>query len=224
MRHILKATAVAATLMSALTASAQYYQIANQIPQLISPALSGSANYKGYVEASYLKGVGSQNADFAEIATSQGYKFTDWFYMGVGAGVTVMFTHSNDGVNPSDFWNAGYNPSKSTSSTGVLIPLFTDFRFNFGNSSKASFYADVRLGCSFLVNNSYIRINNGYLTSSQNFYLRPSIGVRIPTNPEKPKQAVNVGLTYQLITSNYWYNYSSNVCLNAIGLNVAYEW
>ena len=40
-------------------AKAQFYEIANQIPQLLSPALSGNFNYKGYVEVSYLKGVGS---------------------------------------------------------------------------------------------------------------------------------------------------------------------
>ena len=31
-------------------ASAQYYELANQIPQLISPALSGNFNYKGFVD------------------------------------------------------------------------------------------------------------------------------------------------------------------------------
>lgn len=35
-------------------AKAQFYEIANQVPQLLSPALSGSFNYKGYIEASYI--------------------------------------------------------------------------------------------------------------------------------------------------------------------------
>lgn len=52
-------------------ANAQYYQMANQLQQLITPALSGSFNYKGYVDASYLKGVGDKKADFLEITTDR---------------------------------------------------------------------------------------------------------------------------------------------------------
>ena len=38
-------------------ANAQYYEIANRLPSLISPALSGSMKYKGFVEAGYNTGV-----------------------------------------------------------------------------------------------------------------------------------------------------------------------
>lgn len=211
---------IAAVACASLSASAQYYEIANQIPNLISPALSGSLRYKGFAEASYLKGVGNQNADFLEFSTTQGFRYSDWFFMGAGIGVNVMFAHS-DGFNPGNY---PWNQDKNLTSTGVMIPLYTDFRFNFGNTKNVSFFADVRLGCSFLVSDSYIQISNGYLSSSENFYLRPSVGVRIPVNSQNAKQAVNVGVTYQLITSNYWYNYSSNVCLNSLGVNLSYEW
>ena len=58
------------------------------------------------------------------------------------------------------------------------------------------------------------------------FYFRPSIGVRIPINSQNPKQAVNVGLTYQLLTSNnnYTYWHDNSVTLNNLGLTVGFEW
>lgn len=53
-------------------ASAQYYEIANQIGNLITPALSGGMNYKGFVEAEYLHGLGDYQCDFACLSTVQG--------------------------------------------------------------------------------------------------------------------------------------------------------
>ncbi len=43
------------TLAFTQTASAQYYEIANRVQQLITPALSGSGSYKGFIEAGYSK-------------------------------------------------------------------------------------------------------------------------------------------------------------------------
>lgn len=210
--------------IAAIPASAQYYEIANQIPQLISPALSGSFNYKGFVEAAYLKGIGSRNADFLEFSTTQGFRYSSWFFMGVGIGVDVLFAHTDDTRygygQPSCQWPT----DKDLNANGVMVPLYTDFRFTAGNPAGVSFFADIRFGCSFLVSNSYIRIDQGYLSSSENFYFRPSIGLRIATNSSNPKQAIDLGVTYQLITSNYWYSYSRNVCLNALGVSVGYEW
>ena len=205
-------------------AEAQYYDIANQIPQLITPALTGGTRYKGFVDAKYLKGVGNHNVDFLGFSTSQGFKYANWFYMGVGIGVDVVFSHTSDGAQS---WNPsapGYEPERGTTSTGVMIPLFTDFRFNVGDQSKASFFADIRLGCSFLIGNDYLRVDDGYLSSQEYFYLRPSIGVRIPINKDKPRQAINVGVSYQLLTSNYWYNNYFDVTLNGLGIDVGFEW
>lgn len=221
MRKYLKVLLVNVFLLSiAFGVKAQYYSIANQLPGLIRPALSGSFNYKGYVEASYLTGLGNKKIDIVDISTSQGFKYSNWLYMGVGLGVDIAMAHQNDnGIwnSPNDFYNKGVK-------TGVMIPLFTDFRFNFGNQSKASFFADVKLGASFLVGNNYIEVGDGYLTSQQYFYLKPSLGVRIPVNKNNSKQAFNVGVTYQLLTSNYWYNSYRSVTINALGVVAAYEW
>lgn len=209
-------------LAGAIPASAQYYQLANQLPGLIRPALSGSLNYKGFVEATYLKGVGSHNVDILGFSTSQGFKYADWFFMGVGIGADVLFSHVDNDFGNWQNPDSNYIQHGSTA-TGVMIPIFTDFRFNTGSMKTVSFYADIKVGCSFLVGNDYLRVSNGYLTNSEYFFLRPSIGVRIPVN-ETGKQAFNVGIDYQLLTCNYWNSWNNNVTLNAIGAAIGYEW
>lgn len=205
-------------------AAAQFYEIANQLPQLIKPALSGGANYKGFLEGGYSKTFGKYNADFIEVSTSQGYRYNSWFYMGVGLGVDVIFAHQDDqwgtGWNP----DSNFNTSHSSTKTAVMLPLFTDFRFNLGSSTYTSFYIDLKTGCSFLLSDKYIEIGNGYLTNRQYFYLRPSIGIRIPTNKNNPRQAFDLGINYKLLTSNYWNSWSRSVTLNSLGVSVGFEW
>lgn len=211
-------------LFIAPSANAQYYQIANQIPSLIRPALSGSFNYKGFADVSYLKGLGPRQVDIVSVSTSQGFKYANWFYMGVGIGVDIALSHTNQGFGAgmnhgNSYWNHGYN------TTGVMVPVFTDFRFNLGNPAATSFYIDARLGASFLMGNNYLAVADGFITNREYFYLKPSIGVRIPVR-NGGKQAVDVGITYQLLTSNYWYNTPSsyNVTLSSLGATVAFEW
>lgn len=109
-----------------------------------------------------------------------------------------------------------------------MIPVFTDFRFNIptGKSpSAASLFVDLRLGATWLVGNRYLRTDDGWLSNNTNFYFRPAIGARIPVNSRNPRQAVNIGVAYLLITSgnNYWY-YDHSVTLSAIGATVSFEW
>ncbi len=208
----------------AAPASAQIYEIVNQLPSLISPALSGSGSYKGSIDAGWSKTLGNKDADFLEFSTSQGYQYNSWFYMGVGLGVDVLFAHQNDG------WGSGWNPSMdfdynhSSTKTAAMVPIFTDFRATLGDRSKVNFFVDLRVGCSFLMSKDYIEIGDGYLTNQQYFYLRPSIGLRIPTNSKNPKQAFDVGVTYKLLTSNYWNYWSRSITLNSLGVAIGYEW
>lgn len=205
-------------------AQAQYYQIANQIPQMLSPALTGGFNYKGFVDASYIAGIGDRKADFLEFTTTQGLRYSSWFFMGVGAGVDILFSNTNDNYNPGQWRPSdGFDTSKGHTKTVCMIPLYSDFRFTIGDQKSTSFFIDLRVGASFLVGNNYVEIGDGYLTNSQCFYLKPSVGLRIPLN-ESGKQALNVGLTYQLLTSDYWYRSSSNVTLNSFGATVGFEW
>ncbi len=220
---ILKSLICCVAILTATNANAQYYEIANQLPGLLRPALSGSFNYKGFVDVGYNKTIGAYDADFLEISTSQGFQYANWFYMGVGLGVDVLFAHQNENWGNWDR-STDFNTSHSSCTTAAMMPLFTDFRFMLGNSTAASFFIDLKIGCSFLLGNDYIAIGDGYLTNQQYFYLHPSIGIRIPTNSKNPKQAFDIGLTYKLLTSNYWNSWNRNVTLNGFGATVAYEW
>lgn len=213
----------ALALSMALGASAQYYELANQLPQLLRPALSGSWQYKGFVDASALAGIGSNRANFLSVSTSQGFQYTSWFYMGVGLGVDVAFSNHDKLQAPEKvpgYWEHGANK------TGVMLPLFTDFRFTFGGAqNEMSAYFDLRLGATFLLGNNYLEFDNGYLSNNGQFYLRPSLGLRFPVNSSNSKQAIDLGITYQLVTSANNYTWSGRtITLNALGLTIAYEW
>ena len=203
---------------------AQYYQMANQLQQMIRPALTGGLNYKGFVDASYLQGFGDRNASFAEISTTQGFKYADWFFMGVGAGVEVVMTNPQTQFSDWGGVTDDFDRHKGHSKTGWIIPLYTDFRFNIGKPSDIGFYIDLRLGASFLLSDRYLEIGDGYLTNSECFYFRPSIGMRIPMSMTNTRQALNIGISYQLMTSNYWYYHSSDITLKSIGVTIGFEW
>lgn len=222
-KYIAGIMVVTIAVLFAGNASAQLYEIANRLPSLISPALSGSFNYKGFVEAGYSKTLGNYDADFFEISTSQGFRYASWFYMGVGLGADVLFAHKNENWGN---WNGDpdFDTGHKSTTTAVMVPLFTDFRFNIGGDKSPSFFVDLKVGCSFLLSNKYISIGNGYLTNQEYFYLRPSLGVRIPTNSKNTRQAFDIAVNYKLLTSNYWNSWSRNITLNGLGVSVAYEW
>lgn len=205
-----------------LAANAQIYEAINTLQSVISPALSGSGRYKGYVEAGYSHTLSHYNGDFIEVSTSQGYQYNSWFYMGAGLGVDVLFAHKGS------HWLEGMTTpppdNRGVATTAPMLPLFADFRFLIGNSSNVSFFLDLKVGCSFLLTNKLIAIGDGYLTNREYFFLDPSIGVRVPCNKKNPKQVVDVGVKYKLLTSNYWYNYSNNITLQSIGAFIAFEW
>ena len=214
------------------TSHAQYYELANQIPQMLRPALSGSFNYRGFAEASFTGGLGTNAVNSLEFSTTQGFKYSNWFFMGVGTGVNVLFSSYKTGDIPDNYnpgyrpGNGNYNDTYSHNTTGVILPLYSDFRFNFGQDKNVGFFIDLRLGASFLIGKSYLNTPDGVLSNSEGLYLRPTVGLRIPTNSKNTKQAINIGVTYQLITNNYWnwnWNYGSTT-LNSLGASVSYEW
>ena len=211
MRRFSLLIAAVVALICSPVANAQYYEIANQLPKLISPALSGSLNYKGYVEFSGLAGLGDNRANFLEISTTQGFKYASWFFMGVGAGLP-------DEDLP-DYYGHGYSKTKA------MIPVFSDFRFMIGPESGTSFFIDLKLGAAWLMGSGYLRMIRGCLTNQTQFYFKPSLGIRIPVSSQNPRQAVNIGVTYQLLTSNNNYNwYDRSLTLNSIGATIGFEW
>lgn len=233
-RYIGIAAIALASIVSANEANAQYWQAASQLQSLISPALSGSGRYKGSVELTGVAGIGSSKLNHVEIATSQGYQYTSWFYMGAGLGVDIVRSSVEQmdyatGDNPDNYIPDRYINSYGQKKTGVMIPLFTDFRFNIptGNSpTAASVFVDLRLGASWLLGDTYLETNDGWLGNDTKFYFRPAIGARIPVNRNNPKQAVNIGIAYLLLTGgdNYGWSYGVTQTFSSIGATVSFEW
>lgn len=220
MKLIKKLVLAAVTLTSPFVANAQYYEIANQLTNLISPALSGAGSYRGYVELSGLPGIGTNRANFVEISTSQGFRYNSWFYMGAGLGVDVARSSIGDVVADN-----GRPQYYETVQTKCMIPVFTDFRFFIGPETGMSAYIDLKLGAAWFVGSKYLAMTEGYMTNGTQFYFKPSIGVRIPVKQGDTKHAFNVGLTYQLLTSNNSWSYgNNNISLNNLGVTVSYEW
>ena len=209
-------TALISMLMPA-TGAAQYTNIVNQAASLMQTAMMGGMRYRGYVDATYMGGFGNLQADFVGISTVQGVQYADWFFMGAGMGVDLVYSKS---TRPANEWN--FNRKVTTS--GVMIPIFTDFRFNLGGSLGPSFFIDIKAGGSFLIGKNYLAIENGYINGTEYFMLKPSIGIRVPVS-KNGKRSVNLGLSYQLLTCNYWwYNNSDSGTLNSLGATVSYQW
>lgn len=210
--------------LSILPARAQIGEIVNGLSNVALPAIQQGAGYKGYVEADFTAGFGNFRTNFATVATSQGYQLNDWFYMGAGIGVDLLWSTVNKGWG--DDWSAS-NPdwyAHEHTTSAVMIPVFTDFRFILGQPNPISFFINLRTGAAFLCSNNYIQINDGYLTNQQYFYFQPAVGVRIPVSTTHPRQAFDIGIHYRLMTSNYWSNWQYDATINGFGLNLSYEW
>ncbi len=233
MKHInfkpaLFAICGALALFSVPKADAQYYEIVNQLPNLLSPSLSGSMNYKGFIDASATFGIGNDRVNFVGVSTSQGFQYSSWFFMGAGLGVDVAMSSisGSPGVSTEGYSPAYYPPM---SRTRVMIPVFSDFRFNIGANkpSSTSLFIDIKAGATWIIGNRYLELSNGALSNRAQFMLRPSIGLRIPTSTKNPKNAMNIGVTYQLLTAdNSWSYWNSNYgpTLSSLGVSIGYEW
>ncbi len=219
-RYFITAIVIA---MSSSNITAQYFEIANQLPSLIQPALSGSLSYKGFVELSGSVGIGTNRATFAGISTTQGFQYADWFYMGVGLGIEVASaSQADDHFNDKYYDYTEYSDSK----TKAMVPIFTAFRFNIGQKTATSFFLDLKLGAAWLLGDSYLRMNTGAMSNGTQFYFKPTLGLRVPLIANNTRKALNIGLCYQLLTANdnYYRWQSGDVTLSNIGLSISYEW
>lgn len=211
-------------LTGVLGANAQIGEIVNGLTNVAMTAARGGAGYKGYLEADFTGGVGNYRTNFVTLATSQGYQLNNWFYMGAGIGVDFLWSKVNKGWG--DSWGPT-DPSWSSheyTSSAVMIPVFTDFRFILGRQTSTSFFINMRVGAAFLCSDSYVKVRDGYLSNRSYFYLQPAVGVRVPINTTNPRQAIDIGLHYRLMTSDYWNNWQYNATINGLGINISYEW
>ena len=178
--------------------------MADKLTDMLTPALSGSFNYKGFVDVAYLAGLNS--SDLLEITTTQGFKYSTWCFMGAGAGINLAFPQSN-------------NPDVRND-VSVLLPLYADFRFNIGNPTKVGGFIDLKLGAVFLLSEGKYFSEIEYMENDPSLYLKPSIGVRIPVN--NAKQALNISASYQLMTPRFSNGWIIN--FNNLGATLAFEW
>lgn len=221
MKNFYRIIASVLLLGAASAASAQYYAIANQVQNMLSTALSGSFKYKGYVDASATAGLGQKRANFLGISTTQGFQYASWFFMGAGLGVDVALSRNVEGFDEN--YNSRYYGAHKTK---AMIPLFSDFRFKIGGEKSVAAFIDIKAGATWLIGNGDLLLDDGAtLGHGTQFYLKPSLGLRIPVNSDNTRQAINIGITYQLITSdnNYSY-YDDTVSLNNLGMTISYEW
>ncbi len=215
----------AAMLGCSAAASAQYYELANQITNVLSPALSGSMNYKGYVDVSGVAGVGHNRANFIGISTTQGFQYSSWFFMGAGIGIDVAMAQDTDYSGRPDY-DTPWWADRAADKTKAMLPIFSDFRFNIGSGNQdPSFFIDLKLGAAWLLGDNYLELRDVRMGNGAQFYFKPSLGVRVPLSSKNPKQAVNFGVTYQLLTSDNNYSwYGNSVTLSSFGATIGFEW
>lgn len=223
-RHWLAALATVCAGAMPVSASGQINEIVNGLTNVAITAARQGQGYKGYMEADFTHTFGNYKSNFLTLATSQGYMLNDHFYLGAGVGIDFMWTTLDKGwgedqrlVDPA--WS-----SRHSVSSAVMIPVFSDFRYIVGRYSEPTLFLNMRIGCAFLCTDSYVRIADGYLTNKEYFYLQPAIGVRVPINRTKPRQAVDFGVHYRLMTARYWSGWQHDAAINGLGLNITYEW
>ena len=99
-------------------------------------AATSGGSYKGFLEAGYLAGFGDYKANMLEILTTHGAAFTPNFFIGAGLGATVLFTKDN--ITWWDKYPQG-NHESQPGTTAVMIPLYADLRYTFGNGGIQPF-------------------------------------------------------------------------------------
>lgn len=216
---MLRIMLLGAALAVSATASAQYWELANQAAQMATTAVRGGLNYRGYVDVAFSAGMGDKRADIFELSTTQGLKVSKNFFIGLGLGMQTLFTSVPDEA-PEYSLIYGHGTTK----TGIAVPIFSDFRLDCGDPTGLGFFADLKIGASFMTGNRWILVGDGYINSSQCFYLRPTVGMRVPLSASNPDLAFTVGVTYTLLTSGTWYMNNNSVTLNGLGVNVGFEW
>ena len=230
-KNIASWLSLAALLFFPFGLSAQNYEeqngseLSTEIYEDVAPDVNLNGHYQGYVDAGFEFGVTKYRADILSIATSQGYRFNPWFYMGAGTGLDFLFSHKSSTWGQGWENAPGFNVNHPSTKTAVMLPLFGDFRFLIGNPGKrCSFFLDLRVGASFLLSNKYIAIKDGFITDKTFFYLDPSVGINIPVCQAHPERAIDIAINYRLLTSSYWNRRANNITLQLVGINIGYEW
>lgn len=190
-------------------------------------------SYKGFLEVGFAGGVSDHKANQLDILTTHGAAVGN-FFIGIGTGVNILFPQDNtlkSDMISEGYWDAasGYEYYNCTDNA-VLIPLYVDFKYNFGDMSAICPFVDLKLGCSFLVSDDDgAFIGDGWMDRDACVYFSPSIGMRIPLSGGGA--AMNIGVTYNLLSQKYRYfdewngpTYNDGIVLSSFGGRISIEW
>lgn len=190
--------------------------------------------YKGFLEVGFAGGVSDHKANQLDILTTHGISAGN-FFLGLGLGVNILFPQ--DQTLKSDMISSGYWEYASDydyyncTDNAVLIPIYLDFKYNFGNTSNICPFIDMKIGASFLVSDQDgAYIGEGWMDKDACFYFSPTIGFRVPLS--NSRTALNIGLTYNLLSQKYRYfddwsgreYYNDGIVLHSLGARVSIEW
>lgn len=190
-------------------------------------------SYKGFLEVAFTGGVGDNRANELDILTTHGVAIGNGF-VGFGAGVNILFPQNNtlkSEMTADGSWET-YGRQYDIydcDDNAVLIPIYVDMKYNFGNTANICPFFDIKLGVSFLVSGDNTFIGEGWMDNDCSFYFTPTLGFRIPL---QGKSAMNIGVTYSLISQKYnYFNdrwgdpcYGDGISLNSFGGRISVEW
>lgn len=114
-----------------------------------------SAGYRGFVDLGYTIGTGTFGEDRVEFATSHGYQFNPYVYLGLGAG--AHYYYNSEIVEIPIFAHV-----RSEFLNNSISPFF-DFKIGYSLYDASGFYMTPSVGCRFaLGNRNGISVGLGY--------------------------------------------------------------
>lgn len=184
--------------------------------------------YKGFIETGYAAGVGIHRANQLDILTTHGMTFGNNLFIGVGFGVNLLYPNENGDVFAHRPGGASTDKFHYNNEKAVMIPLYGDIKYNFGNSAVRPFI-EIKAGAAFLANSHAVSICDGWIDDKEGLYFCPTIGLNIPMSR---RAAINIGLSYNLMSQKYYYYdfyydrfYSNDgISLHSLGVKFSIEW
>lgn len=159
------------------------------LTSIISGNINAQKGYEKSIEVVTNIGVGEYSNTSFGASMINGYRFNDYFYLGLGVG----FGYSNT-LNVVDINKYGYTTEYRTDA--YLIPIYTSIKTNFSKSNISPF---------FRFNIGYTFDANQYIEDAPGLMIEPSIGVDFKINDKNTIYTV-FGLNIQHSEYSYTRN------------------
>lgn len=150
------------------------------------------------IDIGHARPIGNSYAcDRSSVSYIGGYKFSRYFYAGLGLGVALT-----DLCCESSF----------------DIPVYLHLRSSFLKDSKVSPYVSLNLG--YNISTSDWEWDNGYYESYNSPYIEPVFGIEIYN---KNKKAFSFGISMPMLTRQFSDSYSSYPALHGLGFKLGFS-